>query len=164
MKLCYNNNFKKFTLLKTQIELLKILASGITLKETAQKLCVKYNTIKTRTKVLYKKFNVDNRKDLISKAIELKILSFKDVKIKFYKRFCCFKENYTNPTPKEILTIEEIQYLKLASQGLSAKDIIQRMSLTGKYHAQYINLSLCYKLDAKNITQAVVYAKILEII
>lgn len=147
----------------SQSILLKLLASGITLKQAARKLGVKYNTIKTRTRVLYAKFNVDNRKDLISKAIELNILSPDDVKFKFYKRFCSLPIN-SKPTFKETLNQEEIHYLKLASQGLSAKDIIQKMSLTGIYHARYINLSICYKLDAKNITQAVANAKFLEII
>lgn len=147
----------------SQSILLKLLASGITLKQAARKLGVKYNTIKTRTRVLYAKFKVDNRKDLISKAIELNILSPDDVKCKFYKRFCSLPIN-SKPTFEETLNQEEIHYLKLASQGLSAKDIIQNMSLTGIYHARYINLSICYKLGAKNITQAVANAKFVEII
>lgn len=150
-------------IINTQILLLKLLASGITLEQAARKLGVKYNTIKTRTRVLYAKFNVGNRKDLISKAIELNIISPNDVKFKFFKRFCSLPIN-CKPTFKETLNHEEIQYLKLASKGLSAKNIIQKMSLTGIYHARYINLSICYKLDAKNITQAVANANFLEII
>ena len=64
----------------------------------------------------------------------------------------------------EPLTAEEIKFLKLASSGTNIKNIIEILSLSGIYHTRVIKASICYKLQAQNITQAVKFAKVLEII
>lgn len=52
---------------KSEIELLKFLATGKTIKECAVYLNKKYYNIQKRTQLLYKKFGVNDRKELIKK-------------------------------------------------------------------------------------------------
>lgn len=78
---------KKYRLTKSQLELLKLLASGQTVNEIAGCLDKKYDNIKKRVQNLYKKFNVQNRCELIYRAIKVKLISTKDIKPQFRKRF-----------------------------------------------------------------------------
>ena len=55
----YESLFKKdeqMKLIKSQIELIKMLARGYTLQETADKMNLKYCNLQKRTQLLYKKF------------------------------------------------------------------------------------------------------------
>ena len=165
LKQVQDNNFQDIKLNKTQIILLKILATGHSLKEIAQVLGVSYNTVKTRTKLLYKKFEVSNRADLIHKALDLKLLSRKDIKSKFYKKFILKKIDVkTQANLTEALTPQEITYLKHSAHGMTANEIIETMNLTGIYHAKYLKWSVCYKLNSNNITEAAYNAQVLGII
>ena len=140
------------------------LAAGLTLKEIAVSLNVSYNTIKTRVKTLYKKFNVSYRKELINKALKLNLLKHNEVKPKFRKRFIKIKAETPEPVLVCPLTAEEVRFLYLISAGFRIKDIIKTMELSGIYHAKILKVSVCRKLNSKNILQAAVYAKLLEII
>lgn len=151
-------------LIKSQHDLLKLLATGATLKEIAQQSGVKYNTIKTRTKLLYKIFEVNNRKDLIFKTLKLKIILYTDIKPKFRKRFVKSIKRDKIPYLQETLTHKEITYLLLKACGMKGYEIIESMHLASKYHERYIRNLICYKLNARNITHAVTNAIILGII
>ncbi len=83
----YPNKPNKIKAIKSQIELLKLLASGMTLREIAEKTGKKYNNIKKRTQLLYLKFNASSRKDLIRIAKKEGFISHKDITNKFRKRF-----------------------------------------------------------------------------
>ena len=159
MKPLYNDNSNKIKLIKSQELLLYILASGITYKEAAQMLGVSYNTAKTRIKTLYAKLQVSNRNELILKTLNLKLIDSRNIKPKFLSH-----EADRQAVLLEPLTAEEIKFLKLASSGTNIKNIIEILSLSGIYHTRVIKASICYKLQAQNITQAVKFAKVLEII
>ncbi len=85
MKHLPNLNHRTNKLIKSQLKLLQLIASGITLKETALMLGVSYNTAKTRLKTLYAKLKVTNRAELISKALKIKLIDTKSVKPAFRK-------------------------------------------------------------------------------
>ena len=155
MKPLYNHNSNKIKLIKSQELLLYILASGITYKEAAQMLGVSYNTAKTRIKTLYAKLQVSNR--------NVKLIDSRNIKPKFRKRFLSHEAD-RQAVLLEPLTAEEIKFLKLASSGTNIKNIIELLSLSGIYHTRVLKASICYKLQAKNITQAVKFARVLEII
>lgn len=163
MKPLYNHNSNKIKLIKSQELLLYILASGITYKEAAQMLGVSYNTAKIRIKTLYAKLQVSNRNELILKALNLKLIDSRNIKPKFRKRFLSHEAD-RQAVLLEPLTAEEIKFLKLASSGTNIKNIIELLSLSGIYHTRVLKASICYKLQAKNITQAVKFARVLEII
>ena len=163
MKPLYNYNSNKIKLIKSQELLLYILASGITYKEAALMLGVSYNTAKTRIKTLYAKLQVSNRNELILKALNLKLIDSRNIKPKFRKRFLSHEAD-RQAVLLEPLTAEEIKFLKLASSGTNIKNIIELLSLSGIYHTRVLKASICYKLQAKNITQAVKFARVLEII
>ena len=78
---------KELRITSSQLSLLQILASGATIQEAALLSGKKYDNIKKRTNNLYKKFKVTNRADLIRKAINAGLISTKDVKVRFKKRF-----------------------------------------------------------------------------
>ena len=164
MKSFNNNNLQKISLLKSQQTLLKFLASGMTLEAIADKLGVKYNTVKSRTKCLYEKFEVKNRNELIGKAISFKLLTTKDVKNLFRKRFKPQITSTQKPQSYYPLNEKELQYLTLASKALPVREIIKEMKLTGRYHAQYFNKVICIKLGARNIFEAVLFALSFELI
>lgn len=149
---------------KSQFTLLKHLATGATLKEIARKLNISHNTVKTRTKLLYKKFRVNNRKDLIFHALQLRIIPYSFVKPKFRKRFIKRIEPRQIPSLQDPLSQEEITYLLLKSCSMKIYEIIETMHLVSVYHERYIHNLVCSKLNAKNIIQAVTNAKILGII
>ena len=154
---------QKLSLITSQRLLLKLLASGITYKEAAQMLGVSDNTAKTRIKTLYAKLQVSNRNELILKALNLKLIGSRNIKPKFRKRFLSHEAD-RQAVLLEPLTAEEKKFLKLASSGINIKNIIEILSLSGIYHTRVIKASICYKLQAQNITQAVKFAKVLEII
>lgn len=149
-------------LINSQKELLKILAKGNTLKEIAISINCSTDNIKKRTKKLYKKFNVKQRKELIKKAIKLNFLSYKDVSHKFKKRF--FKDKVIS-SPKTIisndlepLTENEITILKLAAKGFSKKEIKKELKYYNMHSCNIDVYLLCKKLKAANITNAVFIA------
>lgn len=157
-------NFNKITLIETPLILLNQLALGITLREIAAKLNVSSNTIKTRVQTLYNKLGVTCRSDLIYKALKLGILTYADIKPKFRKRFIKIKTTKPEALLLTYLTGEEARFLYLISQGHKTKNIIKMMGLSGTYHARILKSSILWKLNSKNIVQAVVSAKLLEII
>lgn len=152
----------KFYLKTSQLRLLRILASGATLNEAAAILDVSINTIRTRVKTLYSKFGVRNRADLIKQAIRRNIINFKDIKPRFRRRFINIKTDDTKPILREPLTEEEIKFLNYAAAGMTQKDIIKLMPLSGIYHVRILVMMICYKLCARNILEAIVNASKLE--
>lgn len=167
MKHLSDLNYGKNRLIKSQLLLLQVIASGITLKEAALMLGVSYNTAKTRLKTLYAKLEVTSRAELISKALKFKLIDTKCVKPAFRKRFLSrMSEQKTKQKPSllEPLTKEELKFLSLTAHGMKMKEIIETMPLSGIFHTRVLKVSICYKLQAKNITQAVKFAVILEII
>ena len=158
-------NREEIRLLPSQLELLKLLASGLTLKEIAIKLDKKYENIKKRTQKLYIKLKVTNRGSLIRSAIEYKLISTKDVKSRFRKRFVKNNINHniiTETTGK--LTENEKIFLKLLSLGKTQNEIIQIFGFYSPYLITNLRQNVCKKLDCKNLTQAVYIAKKLEFI
>lgn len=151
-------------IIKSQLLLLQHLAAGLTLKEIAATLSISHNTVKTRVKTLYKKFNVSSRKELINKALKLNLLKHNEVKPKFRKRFVKIKAEMPEPVLIRHLTAEEARFLYLISEGFRIKDIIKTMELSGIYHARILKVSICWKLNSQNIVQAAVCARLLEII
>lgn len=105
LKTLYNKNSNKIYLIKSQILLLQHLAAGLTLKEIAATLSISHNTVKTRVKTLYQKFNVSSRKELINKALKLNLLKHNEVKPKFRKRFVKIKAEMPEPVLIRHLTI-----------------------------------------------------------
>ena len=67
-----------FVLRKSQIELLNQLAKGDTIKETAERMKLKYYNLQKQTQLLYKKFKVKNRTELIQKALNRNIIAHCD--------------------------------------------------------------------------------------
>lgn len=154
---------KKLTLTSTQLCLLKLLASGSTLQEIALMCGKKYENIKKRTNNLYKKFKVQNRLDLVRKAIKADLIKTGDVTVRFKKRF--IKDEFLHDACLcQNLTEEEIRYLYLVSIGKTQREIVCIMNFYGIYPAQYIRKCICLKLNCKNMTQAVRTAFILKII
>ncbi len=160
----------KVRLIRSQINLILLLATGMTLKEIAIKEGKQENNIKKRTQNLYKKFLVANRKDLILKAIKQKIIKFKDISPKFRKRF--FRENeiynnfYSDITIKEELNAEEIKILTLLSKGFTKKQIIKELRYINIHYYNMILYGIFAKLHVENKIQAVYMAiknKIIEI-
>src|SRR5688572_21742437 len=74
----YIRNFKineealgKFNISKRELEVLQLLAEGLSNQEIAQRLFVSLSTIKTHTINLFEKMGVDRRTQAISKARKL---------------------------------------------------------------------------------------------
>ncbi len=157
---------ESITIIGSQVELLKVLAKGYTLKVTAEKLNTSYNNIQKRTQLLYKKFNVNNRQNLISVALKFNIIPYSAVTNKFRERFCKKSRlyEYAEPVLKEPLTEMEIEYLKLSSQGKRKNEIIEELNLLNMNYCNYVLSQVCRKLNSKNITQAVSNAFRLNII
>lgn len=156
-----------YILRNSQKELLKQLAKGFTIKETAELMHLKYYNLQKRTQLLYKKFNVKNRTELIKKALELKLIAHSDITPKFRKRFLKNMPAKTEPLPTKPrykLGNDEITLLKLSAAGATRKEIVQQMHLYNVNVANCIAGRACYNLKAKNITQAVVIAKALNLI
>lgn len=162
MKPLYKKNFSSIKLLNSQLSLLLILASGATQKEAAAILGVSLNTIKARVKTLYAKFGVNSRVDLIKQAVRRNVINYKDIKPRFRRRFVNLKNETQKPILREPLSDEELVYLRYASIGMRQKDIIKIMNLSGIFHARVLVMIICYKLNAKNILEAIVNANKLE--
>ena len=144
-----------------EIETIYILLEGYTVKKSAQLHNISFETLSKRVKRLYKKFRVHCRKDLIIEAYKLKLLSRKMLN-KYLK---IIKEN-EKPSkkgleipnlqnlPLEPLTSIELDYMRFVSQGMTKKDIIASMNLYNVHYCNYLIARICYKLMAKNITNA----------
>lgn len=153
----------KITLIKSQLELLKLLAGGLTLKEIAEKTGKKLNNIKKRVQLLYEKLDVNNRHDLITIALKNNFISHKNVTNRFRKRFSKIK--IQNKTIKNVeLSEREIKLLKLKSQCLSQAELIEELGLWSYYGLKQLQFYVCKKMECKNILEAVFIAKRLEII
>lgn len=161
-RLMKKNNFEvkqNIKVINSQIILIKMLASGITLQEAAYNLNTTHNNIKKRTQNLYKKFGVNSRKTLIIKCIRAKIISYKDIKYRFRKRFI---ESVLKDKPAEDnkviinLTKEEINVLKLLVAGYKRKQIIECLGFYNMYYCNYVIDCICRKLRADNIMSALI--------
>lgn len=153
MKIRENKSNMKMT--NNQKTILLALAQGKTLKLTAQELNLKYDNFTKQTQNLYKKFNVHNRKELILKALQQRLISSKNISKSYKKRFTKFPK-HTLPTEK--LNTTEKQYLELAAQGFTKEQIIKEMNILNMNFCNYIIYEICNKLNAKNITNAVYIA------
>lgn len=156
-----------FVLRKSQVELLKQLAKGDTIKETAERMNLKYYNLQKRTQLLYKKFNVKNRTELIQKAINRNILAHCDLTPRFRKRFFNKSTSLPQVEPSQLrykLSEQEITFLKLSASGATRKEIVKQMNLLNLNFANYIAGQACYNLYAKNITEAVAIAARLNLI
>lgn len=160
----YPNKPNKIKAIKSQIELLKLLASGMTLREIAEKTGKKYNNIKKRTQLLYLKFNASSRKDLIRIAKKEGFISHKDITNKFRKRFVKNIETLNTTSLKIELTEREIKHLQLKSQGVKQKDLIEQLGLWSYYGLKQKEFHICTKLNCKNFLEAIFIAKSMEII
>lgn len=155
-------NFNYFNtenkLIKSQLCLLKELAKGKTLRDTALNLHISYYNLQKRTQLLYKKFNVHTRKELIIKAIERKIISTKDVSIKFRKRFIKVsnKIDFTAQNLNYKLSPQEQAFLFLAGKGKKEYQIRNILNLKGKYHSHCIKELILWKLNSKNMAEAII--------
>lgn len=159
--LIQDSNKKPFKLVNSQKELIKALAKGYTLKETAHIMKLSYYNLQKRTQLLYKKFNVHNRNDLIKKAIEYKFISNKDVSNKFRETLLLRNKihfNFDRENPKIRLDFYdlELKYIKLYAQGKTTKEIIKELHLFGKYQARCIRDNICYKLSVRSLNKAII--------
>ncbi|MGI6486040.1 MAG: AAA family ATPase [Tepidanaerobacteraceae bacterium] len=66
--------FLTYTLTKREIEVINLIAAGLSNKEIARKLDLTVNTVKTHIKNLYGKLQVNNRVQAVEKAKELNIM------------------------------------------------------------------------------------------
>ena len=112
----------KLHIIKSQEELLKLLASGLTLREIADRTGKKVNNIKKRVQLLYQKFDVQSRQELISVAIKKEFISHKDVAKKFRKRFLKAKFDKMKIIKKPDLSERELKLLQLRAQNIRQKD------------------------------------------
>lgn len=156
-----------YVLRKSQTDLLKQLAKGLTIKQTAELMNLKYYNLQKRTQLLYKKFNVKNRTELIKKALELKLIAYSDITPKCRKRFLKSMPAEEAPTPlppRYELSQEEITLLQLSANGATRKEIVEQMHLLNVNVANCIAGRACYNLRAINITHAVGIARTLKLI
>lgn len=71
----YDSNCDSIELLSDrEIEVLKLVAEGMTNQEIAEKLVISHNTVKTHMKNIYSKFKVSRRVQLVEKAKEYNII------------------------------------------------------------------------------------------
>jgi LuxR family maltose regulon positive regulatory protein len=57
-----------------ELEVLRLLAAGYKYKEVAERLVISMNTVRSHTKNVYSKLNVNNRTQAITRAKELNML------------------------------------------------------------------------------------------
>jgi LuxR family maltose regulon positive regulatory protein len=57
-----------------ELEVLRLLAAGYKYKEVAERLVITMNTVRSHTKNVYSKLNVNNRTQAITRAKELNML------------------------------------------------------------------------------------------
>ena len=62
------------SLSERELEVLRLLATGYKYKEVAERLVISMNTVRSHTKNVYSKLNVNNRTQAITRAKELNIL------------------------------------------------------------------------------------------
>lgn len=163
----YESLFKKdeqMKLIKSQIELIKMLARGYTLQETADKMNLKYCNLQKRTQLLYKKFGVNSRKELIEKALEQKIIKTSDISNKYRRRFLKYQDADAQPQLIEPLTDLEKQYIRLIIAGESKQMIVKKLHVLNIHFCNHIQNCICYKLNAKNILQAAIFAYKLQLL
>lgn len=143
----------------SQKQLLFLLAKGNTLEEIATMLNCTKDNIKKRTYKLYKKFEVNSRTALIQKAINFKLLKYKDISYRFRKRFFKTNDDFTliniDEPVIESLKTEEVNVLKLASLGLTKKEIIKILSFRNMHYCNYVYYEIFKKLKTTNITNSV---------
>lgn len=152
-----NNRNNEIKIINSQLVLIKELAKGDTLNNIAISLNIKYYNLQKRTQNLYKKFAVNNRKELIYKALKENVITTKDISKKFRKRFLKNLDSINLPkSEKYFLSSQEVIYLILKSQGFTEVEIREIMGLKGKYHSFCIANSILMKLDVKNFVQALV--------
>lgn len=166
----------------SQILIVKTLAKGETLKDSAKLLNINYNNFQKQVQKLYRLFNVNSRLELITKALDFKFIKYSNIYSKFRKRFV-YKNNQTSisneteniklislndtenyPKITENLTEEEIKYINLIARGFTKKYIISELRLCNMYTCNVLGMQICAKLNAKNLRQAVIYAFLLNII
>lgn len=164
----YEQKQHKIKLINSQLELLKMLASGKTLKEISTIMNKSYYNIQKRTQLLYKKFDVNNRKKLILRAISEKLITNKDITMLFRRRFgkYKFKKAGIEINYNKIQSLNEIEYYYLIfySFGLPEVKIREKMNLYNTYTTLWIRNDICNKLNVENMIQALYVAKILNII
>ncbi len=163
-----------------QIGLIKILAMGESVKNSAIILNTNYNTLQKHIQNIYKAFKVNSRLELITKALDFKFICYSDIKHKFRKRFVykkndeekeseslnwiSYKKEQIDENFKDSFTKQEIDYLNLVAKGYTKKQIIKELKLYNMHFCNVLGLQICGKLNAKNIIQAVIYAFLLKII
>ena len=155
-------------LVKSQLELLLLLAKGFTLKEIAKNSNCTTDNIKKRTHKLYKKFKVSSRKELIQEAISLKVIQYKNISKKFRDRFFNTKKESCfdsfDATINEELTPLEINVLILAAANLKKEEIIAKLSFPNMHYCNYIFYEIFKKLKTKTISESILKAIKLDII
>ena len=57
-----------------ELAVLRLLATELTQREIGEALFVSFNTVKTHVKSIFRKLDVDTRKDAVSRARELSLL------------------------------------------------------------------------------------------
>lgn len=154
---------KSIKVIDSQLNLIKLLAKGDTIKEIALKTNAEYWAIQKRTQLIYKKFGVKNRLALITKAIEQSLIKTEDVSQKFHERFVKMPEG-VKPELIEKLARRELMFLFLWSLGCRKKKVMELLNLPNLYFCNYLITEICKKLNAKNITQAVIFAYKLKLI
>lgn len=153
-------------LTENELIVLKELAKGDTLKQIAQNLGKSYHSIHQFTRKLYQKLKVNNRRNLIIRALELKLLTYTAISKKFRDRFCIPPKTAKETIKlREPLTDEELAYFRLAIiQHYTKKQIIEKLNILNINFCNYIISNICYKLYARNLTQAAYHAGILGIL
>lgn len=68
------NELKKLNLSKRELEVLQLMAAGLSNQEIALRLFVSLNTIKTHSKNLFEKMDVERRTQAIDRAKKLSII------------------------------------------------------------------------------------------
>lgn len=154
----------QFHIIKSQKELLKLLASGLTLREIAVLTNKKLNNIKKRVQLLYKKFEVNSRQKLISAAIKKGLISTYDVTKRFKKRFTRIKSDNKKIIQCPNLSERELKLLKLRAQNIKQTILIEQLNLWSYYGLKQLEFHVCEKFETENILQAICIAKKLEII
>lgn len=153
---------KTMTLMRSQLDLLRLLATGMSLREIAEIMGKTYNNIHKRTNLLYEKFWVNSRKELIEEALKQNFIKNKDVKNRFRERFV--KKSDTQMIVKAELTLKEVKFLLLKKEGALQKEIMKQLDLWSFYQYRQIRSRILDKLECKNLNQAVCILSKLEII
>lgn len=153
-----NKYTKTFTLTTSQQALLVWLASGMTIAKIAELSGKTFNNIQKRTQLLYKKFNAKNRQELISKALKLRLISSKEIKSLFKKRFIKLKKEEIKE-PNTIISIQEWQYIKLKSRGANINELIEGCRLWSYYGLKGLEYDICKKFNCATIIEALCIAK-----